>query len=840
MSPSSGSATLRLALIACCLIACGLIACAPDALTFPVDALPGDLVVFVSMDASGQVDKVVPIRDGLGRVEVDETYGKLLVVVAAADLVGPTSAPLSVTEVGALDVRKSTDAPLIGSCPFCAVPATQPPQLLLEGDACPIPPFAAVFDPTHRLDSSDPSALALERSVVVTRPGTCSAWPEVAATSPPLDIEFIHPPLDAEPVEIAAMTPSGASAFVSERVALWIGSAGERTTHPVTFPGPIIDAEALGDASVLVLSLDTDQADLARVFSMSSRGVELKHSIPRFSGIEKYTLCRAPSGSVLIIHQDINSPHRLIVYECDNLSTCTVRGSLSRAPDKAESVVALDESTLLLGGQGAVFALDLSPQLATRDVSRLGSRVHLGRVGSKGLVYTVEEGRYRLHRSQVRGTSPWETILTSSVAISGIVHRTETETWVSMADGRALVLDADDHARAGLLAELGLPADLFRPDSIPVGTLLARARDGEWLRSHSGSPPEPTYGREHTLPAAAIVPDGDAAWVFWPSPPEVTKLEGRALGSPISLPVDPRAFVVGAARSRADGTFWIAATTPEGGFAGRLDVSINPPHWTKYDLPEITYDDVAEVAHGVGLLVGAGWKVYELRGDVAAEVEVAWDDPSTPELETSPGTNDCARTAEFPDPFAPIPGSWRHVASAGGGVAWLGGCSGVLARYAAGRVQRVALPAEVVADSTLGQSRPIESIQDLEQGGVLFAVRSSILDRVNLVEARPRRLADRADGLRIRALPGYDVPARDSPRLLMTGTPSVLIDPLGHLTVFAQTLSLGRRTFIERPFALDRWTRLDAEFAGAVALIGDQELAFGMSGRRVAVARARP
>lgn len=146
------------------------------AISLAIDVPPEDLVAVAVLAADGSA-RALELRDrDSPSLTVAEDARAYAFIVAHAELANLDGSPLPRDAARAADVRLDTEprASDRGSCAACVFPSDTPPQRIVPGDSCPLPPFARAIDLLDGGRSVERTEVdALRTRILVDWPGDC-------------------------------------------------------------------------------------------------------------------------------------------------------------------------------------------------------------------------------------------------------------------------------------------------------------------------------------------------------------------------------------------------------------------------------------------------------------------------------------------------------------------------------------------------------------------------------------------------------------------------------------------------------------------------------------------
>lgn len=147
-----------------------------SAISLAIDIPPEDLAAVAIVSADG-TPRVVDLRPQEKQpIEVEDGDHAYAFVVAHSELANLDGTPLLKDATRAADVRLDDEPRTAdkGTCGFCVLPATVPPQRVAPGDSCPLPPFARALDLMDGGKEIDAASLeSLRTRILVDWPGEC-------------------------------------------------------------------------------------------------------------------------------------------------------------------------------------------------------------------------------------------------------------------------------------------------------------------------------------------------------------------------------------------------------------------------------------------------------------------------------------------------------------------------------------------------------------------------------------------------------------------------------------------------------------------------------------------
>lgn len=154
----------------------GVVSGCEQAISLAIDVPPEDLVALAIVAADGSA-RALELRDRESpSLVVAEDARAYAFIVAHAELANLDGSPLPRDAALAADVRLDVDPRSSdhGSCEVCVFPSDTPPQRIVPGDSCPLPPFARVIDLLDGGRAVERTELdSLRRRILVDWPGDC-------------------------------------------------------------------------------------------------------------------------------------------------------------------------------------------------------------------------------------------------------------------------------------------------------------------------------------------------------------------------------------------------------------------------------------------------------------------------------------------------------------------------------------------------------------------------------------------------------------------------------------------------------------------------------------------
>ncbi|MCC7385173.1 MAG: hypothetical protein IT384_25220 [Deltaproteobacteria bacterium] len=731
----------RLRRLCTALAAASLAACSsgPDLRLIAADPPEIDLFVVVGSRSGEPTSARLVSRSDAGTVELTGDRATVF-GISSSDLVEPSGVALSTSALAELSAGLETDtAP--ASCGRCLFPVSRPPWVLHPGTACAPPRFAPVWSGEvggkEMLEADDPQGTEvaqIRERVRLLRGGPC-AHPiaELGAPAALPDLEEIFPAPDGWGADAVAATPGGALALFAGARVIEVASDGRRAVLTVQ-PRRIIDAVGLGDGSFLVIRAETPALLDGGRIERYRAGVFEPVSTPALRSAHDLELVPAALAPAL---DDRPAPAGLVLVAAaldsdaigqtePGLLACAVGERVECLP------IAVDTWTfgpsaltrlLLLSDGTVIAAMRERPTDRLLYGARRDDRWHfvIGEelapawtisaaraIGQAALACTIQDDRGGVVMTTtlsadtvVRGAAPrWSEIpaLWSGCTSITPVPGQPDHAWltygyphfhlneVDLASGSALdprtVHDVFGIPFVREVAPVGVDGLLVVSD-LGVYKSVRADRDAVELAQVYGPPA--TTELMGTVGAIAATRAGFAAFsasarfdvALGPATAvRVSTVSLTPYGSPIAAleTEDGSILVAGPDLTAQQGHLWRARGAELVDLAPESDLSI-------YDLAPLTAE--------TQIAVGEDWKLWSIDGDRVTPIEVDWDDPTTPEPEGPPRLERPANLFGCPlEPgatnFAGGQGpSWRDV-DAAGGVAWVAGCSGALARVVPG------------------------------------------------------------------------------------------------------------------------------------------------------------
>lgn len=696
-------------------------------------------------------DTNMPMEVAVGRAALGSN--ELRVVQFVIEEGHLTDAQGDALDASRLRARLSRVPELPDECGYCAMPARDPPQVMYPGDGCGVPSFASVFvdgEPT------DPERMRVVREALrIVGEGACAnerTEPDRRAlVLRGLEPSAIDPTLWLVP-DAVGLFRSGAVAFLHETFTTILDPDGaSRRIDELPFRGPVVSSVSVGD-DLLVASWDRSEPGYTRYDRLSLSGsfqsVALAEPLASLE-LRPTHLGQGPGGRVLLggrIGRDrgaIETAHMGVAscrVEADRFADCSVPvngwtsgedfdGTEAQLSAMHPSGAAIGLDPAGRGGAGPFgderrqepisIPEDVQHEIGLVSQPRvIGDRVWLcGGAGEHGRILSATLDGSGIGRFQ-------ELVVLNSwcIGISEVDPRGRARVYFRLdAPGRALL--AFEVGTGTVAVPIAAPET---PDGVELIELFGLGAGAGW-----------SLGLEESGSAYRMAPDGSFARVFGPEPrgwrqirvlaetPDeviaiseppkemisVSKRTLEATRRPLGLRPGEVAHAAVFDHLRGD-LVLVGRSETRGMLVRRVSVS-NPMETRLLELPPSVSTwprDAVEPSPGRVIVVGDDWLVMEVNGDEIRALHVQWDDPSTAEVEPQPRSDEhCDGRGVESD--GPKMGTWR-AADARDGVAWLAGCSGVVARVAAfGSVQRAILPAELFAgrdgQASLTAIRPI-------------------------------------------------------------------------------------------------------------------------------------
>lgn len=747
---------------------------------------PDDLVVLVVASDSAIVESAALVQPGA----LPDMFGVrpearlIQFVIAAADLVDDRGRALDRAALGALRVRvgPAPREPEAGEVPClrCLVPAASPPQQLYPGDSCTLPSFARVVVAG---EASGALIGDVRRQIRIERGGVCPCHRHRAASSAAVDYEPISPDRDGWPPAAVAMTPDGTVGLFSDAVAVRVDPTGRRrwrTTSSTTawcdsapselpFVGPVRTAGGLPGRRFLVASHQPGSARDTRFDLFDANFVP--HPVMMAQDIQPDRMHYwAPRDRLMVVGE--GTPLMPAIFSCDPAIAggalhCELVSDRQQTGD-FDDVAFIVEDLII----GVAVEEGFSYGLAQQDGSFAWAKQTLGRFrfsngsGSRDVVrlFTVGAVGRRLFAcgatpsgaavvlTSTRTANPiseppaWTVAAELGAGSCGSITMTSTSPPRGVLTfGVRDAVELTEDGVAGPRRRLGVILDADRDlasASAPVdGWLLIRDPVGGVLRRELGAAgaPDLVYGPpemdEERI--VAIVARADTFWAFGRSG-RMRRIEFASQVDITSIQIDgfaPGLTLSTAAPDTASGGFIVSVA---GGAQPLLRVSesgaveVIPIEGLLERTERIIA--IAEVASGVHVLAGTLGSLLLLRDAAVTSLEIEWDDPHTPEVESAVTPSHCwTRDLAYGD------STLFTGADGAAGVAWVVGCGGLLLRV---RAMIDAPTAERVSINRPDQSLFVPNVHARP---VLTAVRALCPDNA-IIAARNLNDLDAAKG----------------------------------------------------------------------------------------------
>ncbi|MBI2378513.1 MAG: hypothetical protein HYV07_31230 [Deltaproteobacteria bacterium] len=621
----------------------------------------------------------------------DPEHAYVVFGLSRNDVVDERGQPLESIEV-------SVNRP--GPC-GCPAPGAASPLRLGVGESCPVPTFAATFDPSNALESSATRRRVMT-AVRLLRSGACFEEPDEPFTERP---ELISPGPDLEPAQASALGPFGAVSSFSEKMALRIEPDGRRiSARSLPFRGPVLAALALPNDSTLVASWDT----LGPAFTRFDRFTKELESAPvpllPSHGADRLRpawMKLLDDGRILIAgrqesergHLFVGTGGHALLAECDLIDHELLCRPALR-PRLFDGWYVVDGAAL--GGEylavSNIGEVSVGGGSELREFAMGGpaySGVSAHAFGSKWIVCTLDE---RL--------APQVRVGDAGVGLGQPVYRHpygQCAGFAASEDGRAV----DVLFTTGELVRVSRQGTIEGPRLIHghvpgIFQLLAESHgrglivdvsSNLWIRTASAATAKITYGaldpREAGQVAVEILRVEEEALVFWTNPNRVSSVAldtGVLRERPdLVLPFNVHAgLVFDSARreivgsSDAEGPAFLFRLPVDGGDVRRIELpsELHPP------------DSMTEVSPGVIVAAGSDWQLLRVEGDFLTAIQPLWDDPGTPEIESRVESEHCRLGHVLAGSRTGDGLTWRAVDSAGG-VAFATGCIASLVQIVA-------------------------------------------------------------------------------------------------------------------------------------------------------------
>ncbi len=652
--------------------------------SFEIPKLPDELALAALIEPeSGRIAARAFIVDGATTLEgdFDGEYAVGAWVIARDELVGIDGRPFTDDELRGF-VAGSGDV----GCRRCPLSTVDPPQVMARGTTCGVPPFA-------RSVGTMDSAL-LRSAVRIEWPGPCECEVQrITGVTPPISFEATG--LEGWPISAVAVDDLGTASVLGQHLLVRETERGERTLREGVslLPGAVLAAEGTSSGFVVAVH-DPGEPD------SHSRLIELEDGLEE-SGRSSSLRARpwaievSPSGSALIVgSRGARNPSVEVCADPFEATSCAAIDPFLPSIDyRFEDIHRGTHGALVVEGDaGGLLTLEGLPagpvevidpiQTGTSAYGALrgadGSNVRW-HFAAQGFGTAFREPVMAIRRDdafacvQVEGGAQvlwaslsyegwdWKALATRPRSQCHGVRATSTGASIVFSSGAGLACD-----RGGCdeidLDEVAPGVD--RPtnfETFPDGTELAWSGSEAFLRR----PPRLDFARLYgelrrgarvTSVGDRVIEVGDG-FVGTLDGESSTRLpEPQLAGSPIAVAADPQGREIVALYSGlgpCPRTVFRLSTD---------DLSVQPIAWpAELGCPKPT----AVAGAGPGrFLVAADLRLFAVVDGEISEVEIEWDDPTTPEAESKP--------SRLCDTFLG--------AAAGQGGAIATGCAGLIAR----------------------------------------------------------------------------------------------------------------------------------------------------------------
>lgn len=719
------------------LLAAGLLGgCAEEVTLTTSDAPEVDVVLLAARGADGEpTTQLLRIAGGAQRVRVNVGSRVIAFGVSSRDLVDEVGRPLGEDDL----LGTLASQPPRGSCGRCLVSGARTAPLLLHpGSACPPPAFARVWtaregqDRLLRVDGTDAEVEEVRAVVRLERRGPCAHEPHpLPELEVPPRVETLFPAADGDGVDLTLQAPDGALSLFQNRRVLEIDPSGNRTRVEVpALEGVAVDGVVLADRSSLFLhhtaAAPGTTAELVRLAHTGDQRL-----VPGFfaergglvlvppSLAPQLDARPSPAGLVLAAggRQDVftNMSPALLACAVGSSVDC-IDLPAPRWPSNATGLL-----RPVLFADGAFMAFLRSPLGAhgsvvygAREAGRWSFEVTAAINEGESAFVAIAAGQRAAvclddSRRVATATVVRADLLQGLVPSWRIAEVPFCENLAPdpRAPGRVLITGGDfshvieldletlEWTERDTLEVFRVPYLLRLRETSP-GRFLATDKLGIWrgvpgvedvLTLERSFGPDPALQLVDAPTAVAATLEGWTAVASQTRYDVRLEADGRTSVSTVAL--DRTLGVVHAVASEDGGSLLVSGE--------RFDEAaglwrVRGSRVEALALPdEISRGPLALLAlrpwtAGSALVAGEGFALFRLEGDSLTSISIAWDDPETPELETRPDPSlPCPPT--FVGPGGTRPG-WRGV-DVSGGVAWLVGCHGVIARLVAGSTEAV-------------------------------------------------------------------------------------------------------------------------------------------------------
>jgi hypothetical protein len=748
---------------------------------------PGDheLMVMAVVSRSGTIEGAATFWDSQEPVSlhVDAEQGQRAVVfaISADDLISPNGEPLPEEMLQGV----SAGVGLTGGCGRCLAPTHLAPQLVSPGDLCVLPAFARVVE-----QEEPPSSEIVQRvrsTLELRWPGECACSASSESDSPSRDFEVIDPLVDSEVFSLGATLDDGDVALFAIDRALRIEANGRKTLVEDIpgVEGPVLAVTEVADGYVLGTLVSAERGlptvklivlgrDLSLRAELTTSVTDLE-ALRYFPEVDLVAVAGGRPGSGIISLEDSAI---LLTCRADvagaSLECANVIADTNLANREFRDVIRLESGVVVGLAKGRRVLLleelpapasfrfrgsDSEGEIILPDDRRVRFAFHdfavvpqgedrplgyggpLGAVGDRialcgnasdgapSLGYLVsaratvdlrliEPEVHACVRTRVEGDSTSCSSLFLSSPDRLRVHFRGRGFLELSADG-TLVSGPETCPGAPLLGEEAEGLDVAPDRFIVSGSGRRLAFDvggGVHLKASQGSGYQRLYGAANGRRHSAAAIRADEVWSFDRGSTFLVQDFGavtssRSFARPLPSEPSLAAYV-----ERTDAFF--LARTSEDGWLVRLDPETL--EWEHLPIEGLRgeIDGLRAVGSNLLLLTSeAALYSYHGSGELRP-VPIAWDLPDTDDVEDAPSKG-CAGT-----------GPLRALGSRGG-VAWVGGCNGLLLRT---------LPTK---EGYRAESIGTFGLQhDLEEKRGIVALAASCADQVTFAQSHGGSRAD--------------------------------------------------------------------------------------------------
>ncbi|MBI4821297.1 MAG: hypothetical protein HY791_33865 [Deltaproteobacteria bacterium] len=796
----------------------GLAACSSEVAV----RLDGDAVLAVAHSA-GRAERVsIGSLQQPFRFDAEDSEAALFALDGSDFWIGHPKRPAGSGEVAHFFASLERE-PREGSCSACSTPSRANPQLLFEGEPCPIPPFLDAVDSEGAPVSPDVVA-ALRAQVRLSHGDECKSSRPITPSEVAYEYEILDPRVDAEPIESVGLAGAAIGMF-SERIALIVDESGRRVERRegLPFRGSITSVAGLEDGSFLVASHDVRNLARSR-FDLF--GPDLTHEPlelgPTPIGVSELevvgdrifvageTSPGQQSGKAALFRCE-RSGQRLV---CETQSAPRQLHNFSRVDLDTSgrfAVVGSKKAALGLVDQGAESVCDFSylGESATGvDVALLSDRalvcVNSAAGGALLVARWPEPGdecsslmSHRSHCRVVVATS-------SSSALAFFADGSAYELRGDEEPTRRADLDmnarrAFDHARGSRARVVfsNLDGSVWKLEGGALARVFGTQTQPEGISSVLRRPLGGFYAVQSST-VTLVTPEGELG--------ERARIPGlepsdRILGASVDSSIDGLAFVV-----------------RRGQLTCLLRAQLSAAESECLRLPNIAIGPIVEARPGTHVLATESFGLLRAEGAQISPIAVDFDDPRTNELETRPN----------------VPSLEIRALDASDGVVWVVGDQALVFRvvpFGEPVAERISVPAELSSadDSASRRLLGIRAVRAFGPGHALFAASELINSRPDL--ARVLEVSARPSGPEVTLYPFNGVPSR--PNGGAAGTPTAVIGPPSAVAVLTVSDSVRPTTLLNWMGSAGAFFRMLTAFERGAADENGVVLLGGTGGRLV-------